>query len=214
MLLNGRVKFSLEIGDSAGGNWEAVADEYQNSSPPRLIESTFFRYVGEESDALFFFIDAHALISEPRLIVEQVDDLLSTVQLLRTIQGGDPGRPLQRPVALIVSKADLLTGKQQQAIQEVLEFNVVLKPPTNEEASTERRALAEGFSGSLYELERLVVILGRQLRSYRGFLVSSASATGLRRSELITNPLPNPSVDRPLTWTLQQLWDQSRSFYR
>jgi hypothetical protein len=213
LLLNGRVEFSLEIGDSAGENWEAVAEEYKESSPPRLIESTFFRYIGEESDVLFYFIDSNTLISEPWLVLEQVDDLLSTVQLLRTIQGGDPGRPLQRAVALIFSKADLLTSEQREAIRELLELGS-LKFSVDKHVDSQRydAALSRGFSGSLYELERLVAILEKQLRSYKGFLVSAASATDLRRGELIENPLSDSGVDRPLAWTLEQLWAAGRSF--
>jgi hypothetical protein len=116
ILVNGRQEFKVEFGDSAGENWDRLAseadhrieDDETNGSPvPRLIESSFFTYVGE-SDSVFYLIDTALFWKSHNAVSESVDDLLSTITLLRAIEGRGPGGQLGKPISIILSKVDLL----------------------------------------------------------------------------------------------------------
>lgn len=226
-LLNGRIEFRMEFGDSAGENWEALSDEAASKTPPRLIDSTFFRYIGD-SDALLYFIDCETLLSSPETVHDQVDDLLSTLQLLRAIEGVRPGQPIVRPVGLVLSKADLLHREEFVALTT---FFAAYREGDQERVRSllvelPRTMIGSTFVDSLIGLERLFTVMTGQARYFDSFVISSKISVGDRESrpELLTirerphvarrdtrleGVRPEP-VERPAEWTFLRLWSTRR----
>lgn len=188
-LLHGRIAIELEIADSAGELWDEIADSVELRSA-RLIESSFFEYVGESS-ALLYFIPADTLKENPEKIADQVDDLRSTLQILRSIDP-EKGGLLSKPVGIVVSKADLLTPMELAAVRSTLgstssEFN-----PTN---------LDPSFRASIERLEHLTILLSRQVQSFQGFAISAlraAKSNAIQRDPLI-------SVEEPIEWVIREI---------
>ena len=216
VMLNGRLEFEVEFGDAAGENWDELAKEAesrviqpesQNGSSLRLIESNFFTYVGE-SDCLMYFIDASDFPKIPSRVAECVDDLLSTLQLLRAVDGVRPGMALQRPIAIILSKVDALPSEYLDQLAKVIsQFD---KGDVPDEESFGIDEIIPFFQ-SIEHLQRLVSVLSKQSRSYRLFLVSAlAEATSGRTKNVIKGTsLRNWSEFRtqaPLEWMFQELW--------
>jgi len=188
-LLQGRIAIELELGDSAGELWDEIADTADLRSA-RLIESSFFEYVGESS-ALLYFIPADTLKEDPEGVADQVDDLRSTLQILRSI---DPerGSLLSKPVAVIVSKADLLEPGELQAVRHTLgsspsDFNPAILDPR--------------FRASIERLEHLTILLNRQVRAYRGFAISALRAVKAHS----TAPDPLLRVEEPIEWIIREV---------
>jgi hypothetical protein len=188
-LLEGRITVELELGDSAGELWDEIADTARRPSTG-LIESSFFEYVGESS-ALLYFIPADALKGDPDAVADQVDDLRSTIQILRSI---DPaaGGLLSKPVGIVVSKADLLAPGELQAIRNTLGSTSVDFDPA---------ALDPQFRASIERLEHLAIVLGRQVRAFRGFVISALAAAQVRPAEgdsLVC-------VEEPVEWAIREI---------
>lgn len=187
-VIQGRVEIDLEIGDSAGELWSAVGSA-RPDRPPWLIESGFFQYVGESS-ALLYFIPADAVLSDPGRVADHVDDLLSTVVALRNIEARSVAE-LAKPVGVVISKADLLDAPQLETLMGVFDGADTDVP--------DRRPTEPRFLASVERLEHLTVVLARQERAFRGFVVSALLATraGARTSELA-------AVERPIEWVVRQ----------
>jgi hypothetical protein len=187
-LLRGRTELELELGDMAGELWEEVGEDDVHAS--RLIESTFFEYVAE-SNALLYFIDSSFLEASPERVSDYVDDLLSALQVLRSIEGRGSST-LGKSVGLIFSKADLLSPAQNDALRRTFS----LSRPSAGDAEVGAR-----FEASLHRLEHLVAVLERQALSFEVFVVSalrSAEEMGLRRArEELVEP-----VESPLEWVV------------
>jgi len=219
VLVNGRLEFEVEFGDAAGETWHELASEADaeraaeqskqiEDSQLRLIESTFFAYVGE-SDSLFYFIDMeNFVIADPEKVTEAVDDLLSTIQLLRTIEGGGPLAPLEKPIAVILSKADMLSTNKLHEIKKII--SDISRPPTGEGAQ---------FDASLRELDRLNTVLQRYSRSYRLFLVSSLAEDRTTREHQYSRTSDRIDWESysefrtaiPVEWVFYRLWRLRRS---
>jgi len=188
-LLQGRIAIELELGDSAGELWDEIADTADLRSAP-LIESSFFEYVGESS-ALLYFIPADTMKEDPEGVADQVDDLRSTLQILRSI---DPERGglLSKPVAVIVSKADLLEPQELQAVRNTLGSSVSDFDPA---------ILDPRFRASIERLEHLTILLSRQVCAYRGFAISALSAAKVHS----TVPDPLIRVEEPIEWVIREV---------
>ena len=188
-LAQGRIEIDLELGDSAGQLWDEVADA-DRREPSRLIESTFFEYVGESS-ALLYFIAADTLQNDPTAVADHVDDLLSTLQVLRSIEVG--GRPqLTKPIGVIISKADLLTDVELRTLRSVFDDT-----PSDPDA----RALEPGFCASMERIEHLTIVMSRQVRAFEGFIVSALRAA--QRPAGSADSLVR--VERPIEWAIRQV---------
>ncbi len=187
-LIRGRIEFDLELGDSAGDLWDEVADP-EPRELSRLIDSTFFEYVGESS-ALLYFIAADTLQKAPDQVADHVNDLLSTLQVLRSIEPrGEP--QLTKPIGVIVSKADLLTTLELDALRGL--FDDVPSP--------DQELLAPRFLASLERLEHLTIVMTRQVRSFDGFIVSALRAADL--SAGARDPLAG--VEHPVEWVIRRI---------
>jgi hypothetical protein len=192
------VEFQLELADAAGENWEDLAHEQRGEKPAALIESTFFQFVAEDSDALFYFIAASDLLEEPERVAQQLADLSSTIVLLRSLSPHSADLRLDRPVGLVISKADLLTADQTRILERLLSsgsirFSRAVDLEDQDYAtmrasrSTDYKAHGDQymdridpFFESIDILEELLAILDRQVRHWRGFVVSSILAPGIR----------------------------------
>jgi hypothetical protein len=196
-LLQGRLEFGLEVGDSAGELWDELG-ESASGGAQRLIDSSFFEYIGESS-ALFYFIDALALRDEPDQVADQVDDLLSTLQVLRSLERGG-ARLVTKPIALIVSKADMIGPDELSMLTHFL----------TAEPQAKVLGSAGHFSTSLEHLAYLDSVMERQAGAFRIFVVSS-----LRDSHRVLGGFEGPQVDvedvvRPVEWTLRTVMSRAR----
>jgi hypothetical protein len=219
-LLAGRVEFDLEIGDTAGENWSGLAQESSRrkvdslkvdsledlrfaseDGPQGLISSTFFEYVGE-SDVLFYFIDISRLVESSHYAAEQADDLLSTLQLLKVIEGLRPGSPLRKPLALVLSKVDLLTRKQFVAIDDLLSAQ-----PRSAVSLGDDLAVLKEFRDSMLQLQRLVGVLESQTVNFRVFALSSVAEPGGAWHAERLDPF---RVEQPLEWSFFALLKNQR----
>jgi len=189
-LLRGRLEFELEIGDSAGELWNEMR-ERESEDFVRLIDSSFFEYVGEGS-ALFYFIDAGVLTSAPAKIADQVDDLLSTLQVLRSLERGG-AQTVTKPIALLISKADLLEQHQHELLTDLLDGKV---------AAHRELARESPFGASLDHLAYLSSVMDRQAGAFAVFVVSSLrdSRAMARGSE---SAIDADEVVRPIEWVLR-----------
>lgn len=223
VMLNGRLEFKVEFGDAAGENYKELAEEANARIIPsnpdnasysgQLIESNFFTYVGE-SDCLFYFIDAKDLFQNPSRVAEYVDELLATLQLLRAIDGVGPRMPLQRPIAIILSKVDELPhGYLDLIARTISDFEKNGARDSHEPIISDGYDLVEDIS--FRQLRRLMNVLSKQSRSYRIFLVSAlAEATsGLPETVVKNSRLENWQeyrTEAPLEWAFQELWQLRR----
>ncbi|MGN6663947.1 MAG: hypothetical protein ACTHK6_07075 [Solirubrobacterales bacterium] len=196
-LLQGRLEFGLEVGDSAGELWDELGEESAGGSQ-RLIDSSFFEYIGESS-ALFYFIDALSLRDEPDQVANQVDDLLSTLQVLRSLERGG-ARLVTKPIALIISKADLIESKERSMLEHFLS------------AEPQAKVLGSGgpFSASLEHLAYLDSVMERQAGAFRIFLVSSLRDSRRVLSEFEGSDVEADDVVRPVEWTLRTVMARAR----
>lgn len=229
-MLHGRLVFQLELGDAAGEHWDELAEESVGEglgrrdprkaprSPrdarvndTRLIESTFFDYVAK-ADALFYFIDCPSL-RDPLRVADEVDDLLSTLQLLRVVEGVGPSGRLRRPVALILSKADLLTFNEAELLLPLLE--PAQAPTASRQADPSDQGLAL-FDRSVDHLAYALTVVRGQTRASRTFLVSALEAqatdgapTPTRGSYRTASPWASP-VEASVEWVFRELWDSQQ----
>jgi len=200
LLLNGRIEFDLEVADSAGEHWQELAHESVDPEidvggvvkNTRLIDSTFFERV-VASAALFYFVDARLLFDNPSYGDETADDLLSTVQLLRVIQGVRPGDALRMPVAVILSKVDLLTEAEFDFLSGV--FHREFRPTAASRIDTPDEA-----SAIVRPIERLMTVLYQQLLYTRTFILSSTSESHVTR---VGSSSRGDSVVAPLRWSIE-----------
>jgi Double-GTPase 2 len=193
-LIRGKIEFAVEIADSAGELWDEVGKEEGTAS--RLIESTFFEYVGE-STALLYFIDSETLKQSPDEVDDHVDDLLSTLQVLRSIEGR--GRDLLRkPIAVVVSKADLLTHREISSLRSAFAGD----------SESRTSDLSPMFRESLKRLDRLTSVMTRQTESFSGHVVSAINAADRQRDD----PDALHHVERPIEWVVWQVLRSSGRF--
>ena len=230
VLLNGRQQFRVEFGDSAGQNWDRLADEADerdelrltdSASVPRLIESSFFTYVGD-SDSLFYLIDASLFVRSPSKVAETVDDLISTVTLLRTIEARGLGAPLGRPIAIILSKIDTLHPSARSTLEELF-TNDASFPAKAEHRQIPQLSADEqrNFLSNIRQIARMNDVLGRIAENYETFLVSSIEEASSTFSSLNSeeetysnyDSLPaKDATERPLEWAFWVL--QKRQGFR
>lgn len=210
ILANGRQEFKIEIGDSAGENWEKLADEAvgeaidrtedEDMSPvPRLIDSSFFTYVGE-SDSLFYLIDTGLFWKSHSMVSESVDDVLSTITLLRTVEGRGPGSRLERPISIVLAKIDLMDTKDRQVLERFISSDSYF--PSDQYAPD-----AE-FVFSLRHIDRLREVLANQVANCQFFMVSSLAAIQAARvTDAVDEDLKSGrySTELPLEWTFSTL---------
>ena len=219
IVLNGRLEFQVEFGDAAGENWKELAEEADsrvrlpsrdNTSSIPLIESTFFTYVGE-SDCLLYFFDAADFMRSSQRVVESVDDLLSTLQLLRAVDGGGPNVPLQRPLAIIISKIDTLTENELRILTEMIDDLTANEAKVTELPAPTNIDHNDHFAISTIAFRRLVSVLARQSRSHNVFFVSAlAEATSGRPGSVVDGAsLQNWAefrTEASLEWMFRELW--------
>lgn len=232
LLLYGKLEFNLELGDAAGENWTSLAQESSSSlrregdvgtsieidsgsckpgkPVAKLIESTFFEYVGE-ADALLYFIGCDVIRSDARAVSEFVDDLISTIQVLRIIEDRNPTDLLRRPVAVILSKSDLLTPAEYSILQS---FVYLRDRSSNDGPRLEEMQRADtfddvSFAGSVRQLEQLDAVLRRQCELYRTFIVSSVDRVTDEGNPVMTRS-EAPSVVEPIEWIFMDLWRRRR----
>jgi hypothetical protein len=210
-LANGRTEFKVEFGDAAGENWLRLADEAEGrlsaqevtSAPvPKIVDSSFLTYIGE-SDALFYLIDATLLKEESTPISEITDDILSTITILRTAEGGRPGSSLLKPVAIILSKFDNLAIEEEKALAEFTRTGRIFAD-----------LISSQFTENLELLSRLKEVLSRQVDDYGIFMVSSLIQiqTRYRRTRYFSvQDTTMISTEAPLEWAFQVL-GKRRSF--
>jgi hypothetical protein len=197
-LIRGRIEFDLELLDSAGELWDEVAEAAPRERQ-RLVDTTFFEQVGEAS-ALLYFIGADTLQTDPERVADHVDDLLSTLQVLRSIE--PRGTPLlSKPIALVISKADLLHPVHLQVLSDLF---------AHEPASfrglpsdSDFRVLDERFLASLERLEHLTIVMHRQVQAFGGFVISALAAAKAGPSSGASDPLIR--VELPIEWGLRQV---------
>lgn len=193
-LVRGRIEFDLELGDSAGALWEEVAHPEPKESS-RLIDSTFFEYVGESS-ALLYFIAADTLRGEPGRVADHVDDLVSTIQVLRNIEArGTP--QLTKPIGVVISKADLLSRAELDALRGLFSSMFRGSEPTPRLDA----GFSNDFSASMERLEHLTTVMSRQVRACEGFIVSAIGAAQPGGSA--KDPLA--SVEHPVEWVIREI---------
>jgi GTPase SAR1 family protein len=208
ILVNGRQEFKVEFGDAAGENWDKLAGEANRDEQEeqvdlpgaRLIESSFFTYVGE-SDSLFYLIDAALFSKSSNAVSESVDDLLSTVALLRTIEGRGPRSLLWKPISIILSKIDLLDEKSR----DLLHRSIAIGSPARSE---EDYQVDKEFARSLHHIRRLRDAMERQASNYKFFMVSSLAAIqAVRFTSTADDELKSDifNIELPLEWTFQSL---------
>ncbi len=196
-LIQGRIEFAVEIGDSAGELWDEVAKTERQ--PSRLIESNFFEYIGE-STALLYFIDSETLQHEPERVADHVDDLLSTLQVLRSIEGRGRDR-LRKPIAVVISKGDVLSHNEIEAL------NATLSGLDEVEARS-WFDLEPVFRDSLTRLERLTAVMARQVESFSGHVISAVNAA--RHEEDDEDELRH--VERPVEWVVREVLSSASRF--
>lgn len=219
VIFNGRLEFQVEFGDAAGENWKELAEEAdsrvrlpgrENRSYLPLIESTFFTYVGE-SDCLLYFFDAADFIHSSQRVAESVDDLLSTLQLLRAVDGGGPNVPLQRPLGIVISKVDLLSRDELDRLAAMINSLTENEAQISEQQDVVDIDYDDEFAVSTAAFRRLVSVLARQSSSHRVFLVSAlAEATSGRPGSIVDGASLQDWVEfrteASLEWMFRELW--------
>lgn len=185
--LRGRTIYSLELGDSAGELWQQLGvdgrhlESDRNSPTPYLVDSTFFEYVAS-STALFYFIDVSQFADNSESVRESVEDLLSSVQLIkasRRASGGD------FPVTLILSKSDALLASETEAIYATFRYGSDFY--VDDEV---KRNLGPDFFESLRQVERAISVLSRISDNVGFSLVSAFDAAievGIIRADFESN---------------------------
>jgi hypothetical protein len=196
-LVQGRLGIDLELGDSAGELWDEVAHR-SSKGTSWLIDSTFFEYVGESS-ALLYFISAETVRGDPDRIADHVDDLLSTLQVLRSIESQATPQ-LAKPIAVVISKADLLNRAELAALRGLFDNGWASSEQMSE--ATDLKALDRRFVASMERLERLTIVMNRQVRDFEGF-VTSALLAAQQRVEIAEDPLAR--VERPIEWAIDRI---------
>jgi hypothetical protein len=168
-MLLGKDTFDFELGDSAGEVWAELAEEYRGEGPPSIIESTFFDYISE-SNVIFCFVDAGQMRDSAEATHAAVEDLISALLLLKATKGTSIRMSI--PVALLVSKADLLSEDEASAVRSVF----VTRDTQPSRVTVGGRKLSEEFVGSLNQVERLYATIQRLTSNSEAFLLSSADA--------------------------------------
>lgn len=221
----GRREIYLEIADSPGEQWEAMARESRDRRPGSertrsaksrpLVESNFFEYVAN-ADAIVYLIGADDLLTNPSRVRESVDDALETLQLVRSTRGRrGAGKPIR--FVLGISKADLLNESAQSMLVMLADrdFEFYL-----DEDRVEGIASRAEFIGSMRQLERLVSIAPRLVEHFALIpnsslayatlvgLVTERDAARLARRhglriERVTGELGR-SVTYPLRWIVRR----------
>jgi hypothetical protein len=194
-LIRGRIQVDLELADSAGELWEEVSHESVGNPGP-LIESTFFETVGN-AQALLYFIDATTLLTAPDLLADQVDDLLSTLQVLRSIQGPG-GQLLRKPIGVVISKSDLLPREEAEALLQTLRAPDLGRSPEDRTPDEFARSLEH-----LEHLEHLINVMDRQVESFRLFVVSSFASVRKRQRDASFGPADDVVV--PIEWLIERV---------
>lgn len=166
--VQGRSRVSLEIGDSAGEIWDEVTGEIRNQESWSLIDSTFFDYV-IEADSVAYFIPSDYIVNSSDAVAESVEDIISTIQLLRAAQPTKPGELLEKSVAVVISKSDLLSEEQ---------LDLLMRRPSMYGRNIDEVFGVPGaeFWKSLNHIERLRHVLARSVRSESIFSVSTLNA--------------------------------------
>ncbi len=170
-------RFKLEIGDYPGES----STELVKGDGKRLHKSDYFKDI-VQSDAVFLAIGCDVLLeaSEARLAREE-NALVAALNYLKEMKGVPVGRPMRTPLAIILTKADLLGDIEinQYSVEEIAEYLFEEKMP------------------------RLTDHANKICSSYSLFVVSAVGHLGSKGS-------PPPSlrgigVEAPLQWVLARL---------
>jgi hypothetical protein len=197
-LTNGGHAYRLEIGDAAGELWVELAED--GEAQEEIIESNFFEYA-LESDVLFLFISSEHMVRDPRRVRKDVDDIIGVLRLLSA--AGGASRPLT-PIALLVSKSDLLSAVERRVLDSI----------QGAKLNAQSDPLDAGFEESLAQVQRLYEVAARLNPSVRFFTVSSLAAavdTGMTEWSSLGLQAPD-EAERirhrhallPLLWSLQR----------
>jgi hypothetical protein len=101
-------RYTVEIGDYAGEHMKELdptADEW-------LHRTKYFEYLSG-ADILLLAVDGERLVrDEPAKSEQMLNHIIASFQVLLDAKGLQPGRRTEMPVAVLVLKADLITGKE------------------------------------------------------------------------------------------------------
>lgn len=176
----------LDIGDSAGEQWRTFAEEDDRPKPEgidivsksvaarraQIRAENWFLYIAR-SNAIIYFLDAHLLRSDPQQSFAELNDLGKTFQRLRSgrvrLRGGSPNL-FPVPFFVVMSKADLLTSRDLEMLQDIQAFGNV----SDVLQQAELGGTNEPYLRNLRELAAQCDTLHRQCRSFSFHIMSSA----------------------------------------
>lgn len=110
-------KLKIEIGDYAGEHFETFEEKSENQW---LHKSSYFKYV-IQSDVILLAIDSNVVLNENNSRTSVIENgMLAAMQLLVSEKGVDISRKMKTPVALLLTKSDLIPEKLKPGVERKL----------------------------------------------------------------------------------------------